>query len=387
MSPTRRSLREMKGFVFDLDGCVWTGEVLTPGAAQVLALLRGQGRGVSFLTNNSRARAATMQDKLVRLGVQAEEREVLTPLEILGEVITRQWGPSHVLAIGGGEMEQVIRDAGHTLVGTDRFREATVVVVGNDFAFTYERLTAASRAVAAGAIFLTPNIDPRLPVEDGDFLPGRGRAPDRGRQARAPALRARARAHGLHGGRGRHGGRQHRLRHPRRATHRNDRRALRPQGRPRRRGSLSSEVHEPAPPAPRRLACAGAAPFRRAARARRPRRAQAVPGGGPTPGLDHRRDPVRRGGVFRADQRRAEPGAARGRGARAPAPALERAPPRHAPEGGGAVHGRRQYLRAAQAAAPGGAARTDRRARSHRHALRWGQRGGQRGGAQYPHDQ
>jgi HAD superfamily hydrolase (TIGR01450 family) len=174
MSATRRSLREMKGFVFDLDGCVWAGEVLIPGAAQVLALLRSQGRGICFLTNNSRARAETMQAKLARLGIEAQVREVLTPLEILGEVIMKEWGPSRVLAIGGEEMEQVIRDAGHTLVPVGRFAEATVVVVGNDFAFSYERLTAASRAVAAGAAFVTPNIDPRLPVEGGDFLPGCG---------------------------------------------------------------------------------------------------------------------------------------------------------------------------------------------------------------------
>jgi hypothetical protein len=49
-----------------------------------------------------------------------------------------------------------------------------VVVVGNDFGFTYERLTAAARAAAGGAHFVTPNIDPRLPLEDGDFLPGCG---------------------------------------------------------------------------------------------------------------------------------------------------------------------------------------------------------------------
>ena len=49
-----------------------------------------------------------------------------------------------------------------------------MVVVGNDFDFSYERLTAAARAVAAGAPFLTPNLDPRLPVENGDFLPGCG---------------------------------------------------------------------------------------------------------------------------------------------------------------------------------------------------------------------
>lgn len=48
----------------------------------------------------------------------------------MGEVIMRQWGPSRVLAIGGEEMELVIRDAGHVMVPTDRFHEATVVVVG-----------------------------------------------------------------------------------------------------------------------------------------------------------------------------------------------------------------------------------------------------------------
>lgn len=174
MSPTRRALREMRGFVFDLDGCVWTGEVLMPGAAEVLALLRQQGKAVCFLTNNSRARARTMQAKLVRLGVEAKEHEVLTPLEILGEVVAQRWGPSRVLAIGGEELAEVLVDAGHRLVPIDRFRDATVVVVGNDFEFSYERLTAAARAVAAGAAFVTPNIDPRLPLEDGQFLPGCG---------------------------------------------------------------------------------------------------------------------------------------------------------------------------------------------------------------------
>jgi len=174
MSPSRKALAEARGFVFDLDGCVWTGNVLVPGAADVLALLRSQGRGVSFLTNNSRARSQTLQSRLEMLGVQAATHEVLTPLEILGEVITGRCGPSRVLAIGGPELEQAVRDGGHELVPLDRFRDANVVVVGNDFGFTYERLTAAARAVAGGAAFLTPNIDPRLPVEDGDFLPGCG---------------------------------------------------------------------------------------------------------------------------------------------------------------------------------------------------------------------
>jgi HAD superfamily hydrolase (TIGR01450 family) len=167
-------LDTLRGFVFDLDGCVWTGKVLSPGARETLAALAASGRGVAFISNNSRARARTMQAKLVRLGVEAKEPEVLTPLEILGEVVAQRWGPSRVLAIGGPELAEVLVEAGHSLVPIDRSRDATVVVVGNDFDFSYERLTAAARAVAAGAAFLTPNIDPRLPLENGEFLPGCG---------------------------------------------------------------------------------------------------------------------------------------------------------------------------------------------------------------------
>jgi HAD superfamily hydrolase (TIGR01450 family) len=165
----------MRGFIFDLDGCVWTGDVLIPGAADVLALLRSQGRALAFLTNNSRARAATMQAKLERLGIQAAVNEVLTPLEILGRMLDTHVGPaSRVLAIGGPELEAAVVDGSHSLVPMDRYRSAQAVVVGNDFDFSYERLTAAARAIAGGAAFLTPNLDPRLPVEGDDFLPGCG---------------------------------------------------------------------------------------------------------------------------------------------------------------------------------------------------------------------
>lgn len=174
MRSGRSGLRALRGFVFDLDGCVWTGDALVPGAAEVLALLREQGRGVAFLTNNSRARAVTLQAKLERLGIPARLSEVLTPLEIVGEVIDARWGPSRVLAIGGQELEAALAEAGHTLVPIEQYREAGVVVVGNDFDLTYARLTAAARAVAAGAHFVTPNLDPRLPLEEGDFLPGCG---------------------------------------------------------------------------------------------------------------------------------------------------------------------------------------------------------------------
>ena len=166
-------LAALAGFVFDLDGCVWQGERLNPGAAETLRALHAAGRGVAYLTNNSRATSADISAKLRRLGVTPSEH-ALTPLEILGTVIAERYGPSRVLVIGAPELAAVVKAAGHQLVDVHAWRDATVVAVGNDFDLTYERLTAASRAAAAGAPLVTPNVDPRLPLEDGQFLPGCG---------------------------------------------------------------------------------------------------------------------------------------------------------------------------------------------------------------------
>ncbi|HEU5195833.1 MAG TPA: HAD-IIA family hydrolase [Methylomirabilota bacterium] len=166
-------LADCRGFVFDLDGCVWQGNTLNPGAGETLTALHRAGRGVAFLTNNSRARGRDIRDKLHRLGLSWAEH-TLTPLEILGQVIAERFGPSRVLVIGAQELTDVVAEAGHEIVAVPDFREATVVAVGNDFDLTYERLGAAARAAAAGAPLVTPNVDTRLPIENGDFLPGCG---------------------------------------------------------------------------------------------------------------------------------------------------------------------------------------------------------------------
>jgi HAD superfamily hydrolase (TIGR01450 family) len=166
-------LGDCRGFVFDLDGCVWHGSTLIPGAGRALTALHRAGRGVAFLTNNSRATGSDMRAKLHRLGLGWVEH-ALTPLEILGQVVAERYGPSRVLVIGAAELAAVVAGAGHEVLDVRDFRKATVVAVGNDFDLSYERLAAAARAAAAGAPLVTPNVDPRLPIEDGDFLPGCG---------------------------------------------------------------------------------------------------------------------------------------------------------------------------------------------------------------------
>src|SRR5262249_53606226 len=151
---TERVLGDCRGFVFDLDGCVWQGDVLEPGAGETLTALHRAGRGVAFLTNNSRARGRDVRDKLHRLGL-GRVGHALTPREILGQVVAERFGPSRVLVIGAPELAAVVAEAGHQVLDVADFRKATVVAVGNDFDLSYERLAAAARAAAAGAPLVT----------------------------------------------------------------------------------------------------------------------------------------------------------------------------------------------------------------------------------------
>src|SRR5439155_996215 len=148
-------------------------EVVVDGETGILVPPAKPDALAAALTRNSRARGADVGAKLRRLGVTPSE-PALTPLEILGDVVRERWSRSRVLVMGAPELAAVVREAGHALVDVKAWREATVVAVGNDFDLTYERLTAAARAAAAGAPIVTPNVDPRLPLEDGDFLPGCG---------------------------------------------------------------------------------------------------------------------------------------------------------------------------------------------------------------------
>jgi len=167
-------LTELRGFAFDLDGCIWAGQTLLPGAADLVAALRAARRRVVFVTNSSRELSDSLSDRLTQLGIPTPAHDVLPALELLGEAIRRRMGRVRVLPLGTDEMRQVLEAAGHAVVPMDEWARAQAVTVGNDPAFDFARLRAASRAVAGGAAFFSVNLDPRLPVAPGEFDPGCG---------------------------------------------------------------------------------------------------------------------------------------------------------------------------------------------------------------------
>jgi HAD superfamily hydrolase (TIGR01450 family) len=181
------SLREVRGFAFDLDGTIWAGPHLLPGAAELVDALRKAGFPVVFASNSSRHGSDALARELARLGIPAGRRDVIAAFDLVaGEVLDRL-GPVDVLAVGTDELASSLAEAGHRPLPIDRWPEARAVVVGNDPLFDFDRLRAASRAVASGATFFSVNMDDRFPVAEGQFDPGCGAL------AEAVATAARAR--------------------------------------------------------------------------------------------------------------------------------------------------------------------------------------------------
>jgi HAD superfamily hydrolase (TIGR01450 family) len=168
------SLGNVRGFSFDLDGTIWEGPKLLPGAAELVTDLRAEGLGVVFASNCSRHGAPLLCQQLEDLGIAVGPPDVFTPFDLVGEEIKRRLGPVPVLVIGTDEVAEVLAAAGHSPIPIDRWHEARAVVVGVDHDFSYERLRAATRAVMAGAAFFAINLDARFPVGPGLYDPGCG---------------------------------------------------------------------------------------------------------------------------------------------------------------------------------------------------------------------
>jgi HAD superfamily hydrolase (TIGR01450 family) len=167
-------LRELRGFAFDLDGTIWEGPRLMAGAVELVDDLRAARMTVVFASNSSRHVAGVLRSRLAELGIDSSPKEMLAALDLAGEEVRRQMGVVRVLPIGTDELVEIVRASGHEIVADDDWPSAQAVVVGIDPHFSYDRLRAASRAVAAGASLFAVNMDRNFPIGPGLFDPGCG---------------------------------------------------------------------------------------------------------------------------------------------------------------------------------------------------------------------
>jgi NagD protein len=157
------------GFLIDMDGVIYRGSDLIPGADQFIRDLLERRLPFLFLTNNSQRTRRDVVAKLRRLGIDVDESHIFTCAMATARFLAAQKPHGTAYVIGEGGLLQALHHNGYAVVDHD----PDYVVVGEGRTVTYEMMETAMRLVLGGAKLVATNLDPNCPTQTG-LRPGCG---------------------------------------------------------------------------------------------------------------------------------------------------------------------------------------------------------------------
>jgi arabinose operon protein AraL len=156
-----------KGFIFDLDGTVYRGDSLIPGADRVIRLLREKGKKVVFLSNKPIQTREDYAAKLTQLGIPTQSEEVINSTFVMTNYLKKIAPQVRLFVVGEPPFIGELKRAGFKI--TDEPKGIEYVVVAFDRTFDYQKLNIAFQAIKLGAHFVATNPDRTCPVEGGEI--------------------------------------------------------------------------------------------------------------------------------------------------------------------------------------------------------------------------
>ncbi len=156
--------RLYKGYIFDLDGTVYLGDELLPGAGEAIMQLKRRSR-VLYLTNKPLQMPADYAAKLTRLGIETSPEEIVSSTNALVLYLAKHASTARLFVIGEPPLIELLRSTGYEVVDGEEGVE--VVVVSFDRTFTYRKLQVAFDAVRQGARIVATNPDAYCPTPEG----------------------------------------------------------------------------------------------------------------------------------------------------------------------------------------------------------------------------
>lgn len=157
------------GYLIDMDGVLYRGSELIPGADYFIRQLRQRDIPFRFLTNNSQRTRRDIVAKLARMGVDVEEEHVYTCAMATARFLAQQKPGGTAFVIGEGGLLNALHQNGYAVVD----HEPDYVVVGEGRTFNLELVEAAVRMILGGAKLIATNLDPNCPTQNG-LRPGCG---------------------------------------------------------------------------------------------------------------------------------------------------------------------------------------------------------------------
>ena len=152
-----------RGFICDMDGVLYHGNRLLPGAAQFITWLQEHDKEYLFLTNNSGMTPRELHQKLKRLGVDVPEEHFYTSALATAEFLRAQAPGCSAFVIGEAGLLNALYDAGITMNDVN----PDYVVIGEGRNYSLETLTKAVNLVLTGAKLIGANSDVSGNIENG----------------------------------------------------------------------------------------------------------------------------------------------------------------------------------------------------------------------------
>lgn len=159
----------MHGFLIDMDGVIYRGGELIPGADRFIQKLIEIDIPFRFLTNNSQRTRRDVVKKLQRLGIDVEEKHVFTCAMATARHLAHQRPHGTAYVIGEGGLLMALHRNGYSIVEKD----PDYVVVGEGRTMTFEMMETALQMILDGAMLVATNLDPNCPTQNGS-RPGCG---------------------------------------------------------------------------------------------------------------------------------------------------------------------------------------------------------------------
>lgn len=150
-------------FVIDMDGVIYHGHRLIPGAREFVDRLQQGGHPFLFLTNNSQWTPRDLKHRLEQMGIDVDDSKFHTSALATADFLKTQRPEGSAFVIGGAGLTNALYEAGYHLTE----RDPDYVVVGDTRRYDFETIEHAIRLILGGALFIATNPDLTGPSELG----------------------------------------------------------------------------------------------------------------------------------------------------------------------------------------------------------------------------
>ena len=149
------TLRKKQGFICDMDGVIYHGNHLLPGAKRFVNWLKNENKKFLFLTNSSERSPRELQEKLDRLGISVNQKHFYTSALATASFLASQRPNGNAYVIGEAGLINALYEVGYSMNEID----PDYVVVGETRSYAYEKIERAVNLVRNGAKLIGTNPD------------------------------------------------------------------------------------------------------------------------------------------------------------------------------------------------------------------------------------